>query len=196
MTLTSEQVHWIYGALLAAGAVLLILREYRYLESTWLDYVTPALLLLFGVEMLMDPLVHGAAVPTNYAKETAQHFALGLMWIGTAGAEILRLKRKGEGWPWRLPLAAALMMASGILALHAQHDSSAPMALLMAQHRVIAATLALASFASLVLPPAAGARPPSAFAVLILLLAVELLLYTEGRSIFGESLTVQSMDVH
>jgi hypothetical protein len=191
MDLTSEQVHWIYGAVLVSAAVLLIARESRRLEAGWLDYVTPTLLLLFGLELVVDPLVHGAASPTNYGRETAQHFALGLLLIASAGAEIVRVWRRGEGWPWRLPFAATLMLAAAAFAFHAQHDSSAPMILLTAQHRVIAATLALASLTFLFAPPG-SVRAPSAFSVLIVLLGLELLLYTEGNTVFGEQMIAHS----
>lgn len=63
------------------------------------------------------------------------------------------------------------------------------MLLLVAQHRVIAATLALASLTFLFAPPLAGGRAPSAFSILILLLGLELLLYTEGGSVFGEQMS-------
>jgi len=185
MALTSEQVHWIYGAVLVSAAVLLIARESRRVEANWLDYVTPALLLLFGLELLVDPLVHGTALPTNYSAETTQHFALGLLLIGSAAAEMVRLGRGGEGWRWRLPFAATLVIAAGIFAFHAQHGGTSPMTLLVAQHRVIAATLALASLTFLFAPPATG-RAPSAFSILIVLLGLELLLYTEGNTVFGE----------
>lgn len=185
MNLTSEQVHWIYGGALVAAAILLMLREYRRVQARWLDYVTPALLLLFGVELLLDPLVHGAAAPANYGPETAQHFTLGLLVIATGIVEIVRVRRNGQGLLWRLPFGATLMVAAGIFALHAQHDSNVPMILLIAQHRVIAATLAMASLAFLFAPPLAGKSAPSAFSALVLLLGLEFLLYTEGNFLIG-----------
>lgn len=193
MNLTSEQVHWIYGGVLVAAAVLLILREYGRIETPWLDYVTPILLLLFGVELALDPLVHGTALPTHYARETAQHLALGILLVVTGAAEIVRLRRKGSGWPWRLPLSAALMIAAGVFAFHAQHDSQAPMMLLMVQHRTIAATLVLASLAFFFAPPGERSRAPSAFSVLILLLGAQVLLYTEGNFLFGAPMPMQPM---
>lgn len=195
MNMTSEQVHWLFGAVLVGAAVLLMLRDSGRLHAGWLDYVTPGLLLLFGVELLVDPLVHGAAVPENYAAEAAQHFALGLLLIGSAVAEMVRLKRRSEGWLWRLPFAATLMIAAGVFALHAQHDSAVPMVLLMAQHRVIAATLATTSLVFLFASPRAGGPAPSAFAVLILLLGFELLLYTEGKTVFGERMSAPTMEM-
>lgn len=187
LDLTSEQVHWIFGAVLVGAAALLILRELGRLSTGWLDYVIPILLMLFGVELLVDPLVHGAAAPGNYSAETAQHFMLGLLLIASAGMEMLRLKRRAAGWLWRLPFGGTLMIAAGVFAFHAQHSSPAPMLLLMAQHRTIAATLALASLTFLLAPPREG-RAPAAFSALILLLGFELLLYTEGKTVFGEGM--------
>jgi uncharacterized membrane protein HdeD (DUF308 family) len=196
MNLTSEQVHWIYGGALTASALLLMLRESGRLKARWLDYVTPTLLLAFGVELLLDPLVHGSAAPADYAAETAQHFVLGLFLIATGAAEIVRLRRGGEGWKWRLPLAAALMIGAGIFAFHAQHDSNVPMILLQAQHRVIAATLALASLVFLLAPPGARGRAPSAFSALLLLLGLEFLLYTEGNFLVGMPMAAHEMPGH
>jgi hypothetical protein len=196
MNLTSQQVHWMFGAAIVAAALLLILREAEWLKGRWMDLATPAILLAFGVELLLDPLVHGSNAPANYAQETAQHFILGLLLIATGVAEIVRVRRGGEGWKWRLPLASALMVGAGIFAFHAQHDSNVPMILLQAQHRVIAATLALASLAFLLAPLGAGGRVPSAFSALLLLLGLEFLLYTEGEFLFGAPMPAHEMQGH
>lgn len=186
MNLTSEQVHWIFGALLLAVAAVLMLRDTDQLHGRWLDYLVPGLLTAFGLEMLFDPLVHGAAGPANYAVETAQHFVLGLLLLGAAAAEFIRTYRNGEGLLWRLPLAVALAVAAAAFWVHAQHDSDAPMILLVTQHRMIAATLAVASIAALVgFGDGRTSRQPPALAFLAILLALELLVYTEGGSLFG-----------
>ena len=193
MNLTSEQVHWMFGAVLASAALLLMLRENERIAGRWLDFVTPSLLLLFGIELLVDPLIHGANIPNNYGTETSQHWLFAILLLAAGAAEIARLRRRGAGWPWRLPLAATLVAGAAIFAFHAQHDSSAPMLVLIAQHRVIAATLALLSIAFVAAPPLERPRGPSPFSFLLLLLGIELLLYTEGRSVFGEALTAHGM---
>jgi hypothetical protein len=187
MGLTSEQVHWIFGAVLIAVAVLLILRDTGRIAGRWIDYLLPLLLAAFGLEMLLDPLVHGDAAPANYAAETAQHFGLGLLLIAASAAEFLRTRRGGSGRLWRLPLAAAMAIAAVIFWVHAQHDSAAPMILLMTQHRMIAATLAVAAVAALLVGPEqrGSGQPPPAISFLMLLLGVQLLIYTEGSSLFG-----------
>lgn len=184
MGLTSEQVHWILGAVLIGVTSLLILRDLGWLRGRWLDYLLPALLAAFGLEMLLDPLVHGDAAPANYGKETAQHLMVGLLLAAAAGAELLRTRRRGEGLLWRLPLAGALAIAAGVFFFHAQHDSNAQMILLMTQHRMIGATLAVAALAALI--EFTGGRRSSrspALAYLMLLLGAQLLIYTEGNSI-------------
>lgn len=196
MNFTSEQVHWLYGGALVLAAILLMLREYGRVEGRWLDFVTPALLLLFGLELLVDPLVHGTAAPANYGRETAQHYALGLLLIVTAVAELVRLRRRAEGWPWRLPLAAALLIGAGIFALHSQHGSDAPMILLIAEHRMIAATLAMMALSFLFAPPVFSIRRPSAFSALVLLLGLELLLYTEGNFLVGRPMATHAIGSH
>lgn len=186
MGLTSEQVHWIFGGVLIATTLVLILRDVGKIRARWVDYLVPALLAAFGLEMLLDPLVHGDAAPANYAAETAQHFMLGLLLIGASGAELFRTLRNGEGIAWRLPLAVALALAAAAFWLHAQHDSDAPMILLVTQHRMIAATLAVAAVAALIgFCDRRDSRQPPALAFLALLLGLQLLIYTEGGSLFG-----------
>ena len=186
MSLTSEQVHWIFGAVLIAATALLILRDVGRLQGRWLDYLLPGLLGAFGVEMLIDPIIHGDAAPANYAAETAQHFGLGILLIGAAVAELLRAYRQAEGFVWRLPLAGALVIAAVTFWVHAQHDSAAPMILLVTQHRMIAATLAVSAVAALFgVRGGPDTRQPPAIAFLMLLLGAQLLIYTEGRSLFG-----------
>lgn len=187
MNLTSEQVHWIFGAVLLVVSAVLIVRDIGTIQARWVDYLVPALLAAFGAEMLLDPLVHGAAAPANYGAETAQHFTLGLLLIGAAGAELLRTWRRGEGFLWRLPLAVAAAVAAIAFWVHAQHDSSAPMILLVTQHRMIAVTLAVSAVAALIGFPAGREKTqqPPALAFLMILFGLQLLVYTEGGSLFG-----------
>lgn len=187
MELTSEQVHWIFGGVLIAASLLLILRATGKVRWRSLDYLVPSLLALMGIELVLDPLVHGAAAPGGYAQETSQHLILGLLLIGTSMAELIRIRRGTEKLAWRLPLAAALLVAAGVFLFHAQHDSEVPMLFLMTQHRMIGATLAVMAFAVLVDrsdPLRTGARSLG-FALLTFLLGAELMIYTEGNSLFG-----------
>lgn len=184
MELTSEQVHWIFGGVLVAVSAIYLLRDWRGRDWPRLDYLLPGLLALFGIEMLLDPLVHGNAAPGNYAAETAQHFTLGLLLIATSAAELLRVARGWRGPAARLPLAAALVAAAATFLFHAQHDSAAPMILLVTQHRMIGATLAVAALAVFVSMRQAGrdVRYPPALSLLMLLLGAQLLIYTESAS--------------
>ena len=188
MGLTSEQVHWIVGGVLIAASALLILRAIGKIQWPSLDYLVPSLLALLGLQLALDPLIHGAAAPGGYAQETAQHLFLGLLLIATSLAELIRIRRGAEGLARRLPLAAALLIAAGMFLFHAQHDSDVPMLLLMTQHRMIGATLAV--MAAIVLldrsdPLRAGTRSLG-FALLTFLLGAELMIYTEGNSLFGD----------
>lgn len=186
MGLTSEQVHWIFGGLLIAVSAVLILRDTGRIKARWVDYLLPALLAAFGLEMLLDPLVHGDAAPANYEAETSQHFLLGLLLIGASVAEFIRTRRGGEGFAWRLPLASALAVAAVAFGMHAQHGSDAPMILLVTQHRMIAATLAVAALAALIdFSDRRETRRSPALAFLAILLGLQLLIYTEGGSLFG-----------
>ena len=188
MGLTSEQVHWIFGGVLVAASSMLLLREARRLDWPAVDYLLPVLLAVFGMELLLDPLVHGDAAPANYAAETAQHFTLGILLLATSAAELLRVARGWRGLAGRLPLAAALAAAAGAFLFHAQHDSEAPMILLMTQHRMIGATLGAAALAVLIgRSQSDDSGYPPALPFLMLLLGAQLLIYTEGGSLMAGS---------
>lgn len=188
MGLTSEQVHWIFGAALMLIGALLLCRACGRLNSRWLDFVIPAGLIAFGVEMALDPFVHGSAAPGGYAAESGQHLVLGAILILCAGVETVRVWKDRKSLMWRAPLIAGILTAAAVFAFHAQHSSAAPMLLLITQHRVISATLAAAAL-SLFLSPRGdpAARRPIAFPLLVLLLGAEFMLYTEGRTIFGNA---------
>ena len=60
------------------------------------------------------------------------------------------------------------------------------MILLVTQHRMIAVTLAVAAVAALIgFPERRETRQPPALAFLMILLGLQLLVYTEGGSLFG-----------
>lgn len=194
MELTSEQVHWGFGGVLIAASIPLILKAAGRIRWSALDYLVPSLLGLMGIELLLDPLVHGTAAPGGYAVESAQHFLLGALLIGTSLAELVRVKRGAEGVAWRLPLVGALLVAAGVFIFHAQHDSDVPMMLLMIQHRFIGATfavMALAVFIDAAKVPSGGGHA-LAFALLTLLLGIELVSYTEGNMLFGGKMEMPS----
>jgi len=187
MGLTSEQVHWIFGSVLVAAAALMLVAAWRKASWRGLDYVIPVLLMLMGAELILDPWVHGSAAPAGYASETRQHALLGGLLIATSLIELVRVRRGSATVVWRVPLAAALLIAAGLFFFHAQHDSNAPMALLMIQHRMIGATLGVMALAALLDGKSESAESPgrTALALLVMLLGLQLLIYTEGSAAMG-----------
>lgn len=91
---------------------------------------------------------------------------------------------------WRMPLVATILLTAGLFALHAQHDAPVPMILLVTQHRMISATLVVIALAVLLSPPEVTEHNPrpTAIPLLMLVLAAQFVLYTEGGSVFGEAL--------
>lgn len=186
MELTSEQVHWAFGAGLIAVSLVTLMRCYGLIKGRWPDFISPTALFLFGTALILDPWLHGSAAPANYAAETAQHLALGLLLVLTSALELYRVARRREYWLWRLPLALALVGAAFVFLVHAQHDSEASMLLLVTQHRFIGATLLVLALAVLIPPDARTTGAPSpAVPMLTFLLGLQLLIYTEGQSLFG-----------
>jgi hypothetical protein len=188
MSLTSEQVHWLFGLLLVVTAILLILRSLGFLNGRWPDYIIPLALAVFGIELAIDPLVHGEALPANYAGEMAQHFVISGVLLAASIAELLRVAKRGRTLWWRLPLAIALALTAGILWLHTQHDMGPPTLLLTTQHRMIGTTIAAAALAVLFTAVRDNAEDDDksiALPLLILALGVQLLAYTEASNLPG-----------
>ena len=185
MGLTSEQVHWIYGGALVGVALLMLLHVRGTITARWPEFMIGGLLLLFGAALVFDPFLHGAAAPANYAAETAQHLSLGLVLIVASALELYRAGKGHNGRLWRAPLAVALVFAGLTFLIHAQHDSAAPMVLLVTQHRIIAATLLVLAASTLLAPLAPARRQGTGAPLITLLLGLELMIYSEGRSLFG-----------
>lgn len=179
MSLTSEQVHWVYGAVLIAAAAPLILAAQGKLGGRWLDFIPFAALAAAGLELAVDPLVHGAALPEAYGAEMGQHYALSAALLVGAGLEFWRVRGAKTAWLWRTPVAATLALGAALFAFHAQHGDPAGALLLTTQHRMFAAVLGAAAFAFLVQDASKTARP-LAFPLLILVLGLQLLAYREG----------------
>lgn len=183
--MTSEQVHWLYGALLAAFSVPMLLHARGVITSRWPEFTIGAALLLFGLGLIFDPFLHGAAGPGDYAAETAQHLTLGIVLLLGSGFELFRAATRRQTFLWRAPLVLALLAASLTFLVHAQHEAGVSMLLLVTQHRFIAATL-LVLAAAVLLEPVGDARTRGiALPLLTLVLGLELLVYTEGDSLFG-----------
>lgn len=185
MGLTSEQVHWLYGAALGVFAVLMLLHAKGTVTRRWPEFLIGGALLVFGIGLIVDPYLHGAAAPGNYAEETAQHLTLGLVLVLGSAFELYRAARGYETRAWRLPIVLALLAAAATFILHAQHDANVSMLLLVTQHRFIAATLFVLAFAVLLAPVGNARAQGVAAPLLTLLLGLELLLYTEGDSWLG-----------
>lgn len=185
MGMTSEQVHWLYGALLAAFSVPMLLHARGIITSRWPEFTIGAALLLFGLGLIFDPFLHGAAGPGDYAAETAQHLTLGIVLLLGSGFELFRAATRRQAFLWRAPLVLALLAASLTFLVHAQHEAAVSMLLLVTQHRFIAATLLVLAAAVLLAPVGDARMRGIALPLLTLLLGLELLVYTEGDSLFG-----------
>lgn len=185
MGMSSEQVHWLYGALLAAFSVPMLLQAGGLVKARWPEYTIGAGLLLFGLGLIFDPFLHGAAAPGDYAAETAQHLTLGIVLVLGSGFELFRAATGRQTILWRMPLVLALLAASLTFLVHAQHEAGVSMLLLVTQHRFIAATLLVLAAAVLLAPIGNAFARGLAVPLLTLLLGLELLVYTEGDSPFG-----------
>lgn len=142
-------------------------------------------MLVFGLALIFDPLLHGTGAPRDYAAETAQHLGLGLLLVTGSGAEFYRMARRRRGLVWRLPICLILLAASAAFFTHAKHGAEVPMLVLVTQHRFIAATLLVMAIGGLLSSDKREGASSPAPGLLTSLLGLELLLYTEGRSLIG-----------
>lgn len=187
MDLTSEQVHWLYGAALSAFGLLLVLHVQGRIGGRWPEFAYGGALLVAGAELVADRWLHGtgSSSPAGAGSESAQHLALGIGLVLCAAGEIGRAATRRTGRPWRAPLAVALAAAGLTFLLHAQHAAAVPMLMLVVQHRFIAATLFVLA-AGVLLAPAGSVRQQGlAVPLLALLLGLQFLAYSEGNSPFG-----------
>lgn len=184
MNLTSEQVHWIYGALISVVSMGLIVAEASQVPQKHSRPFLIGTILFLAFGFLIDPLLHGNLLPRNYFQEMRQHNALGLLLLGLGTIEFLRFKHVLHHTIWGAFLPLALLVAGLIFFFHAQHDSQVPMLLLMTQHRIYGVTLFIAGVTQFVAYRSKKNTHPSPFAVAwvvcLLILGLELLLYTEG----------------
>lgn len=185
MGLTSEQVHWIGGVVLAAGALLVILREAGVLRADVLRYLVGAGLTLVGAAMLLDRFLHGEAAPQDYEAETAQHLIQGGVVLAVGIVELLRAADRLKRRAWALAFPAGVAAVAVMFLLHAQHAAAGPAELLIVQHRLFGATLLVGAVSGALV--VIGHERTQAFrmagAVVALIAALQLLLYSEGGSL-------------
>lgn len=189
MQLSSEQIHWIDGALVVLFSVALIALEMRRHSFNWTKFFVPAGLLILAAGLIFDPLFHGSAVTESFEREIGQHFWLGLILTPAAAIETGLAFGLLRGKFWRMILPLALTLVGAGFFFHAQHQADASAMLLMTQHRIMGATLALAGATKAVNEFVTDENKEFklVWLFLLLLFGIELLLYTEGNSIFGQS---------
>jgi ketosteroid isomerase-like protein/uncharacterized membrane protein HdeD (DUF308 family) len=187
MQLTSEEVHWLIGGAIVVASGVALLHESGMSKQGWLRFAIPLLLIVAALMLAFDPLLHGTAAPQNYAQETGQHLLMGIAFLFVAAVETLRALGRLAARGWGLVLPAGLVFAGIMFLRHAQHDTDVPMIVLMAQHRVHGATLLLAGLILAAAEFAVSRRQllRTAALSLALLFGVQMLLYTEGRFLFG-----------
>lgn len=185
MNLTSEQVHWVFGAVLFVVPIPLILDELGVLDGRWPSFIVPIALFAIGLALILDPLIHGRAAPAEYSHETGQHLVLGAMALAMGGVEAARALGGLESSVWALVLPLGLVIAGLLFFFHAQHQADVPVLLLAVQHRTIGVILTVAGVTKAVAEMSHAPALRAGWLLLVLVLGLQLLLYTEGRSLLG-----------
>lgn len=183
--MTSEQVHWILGAVVTGAALLLLLlllRAAGLVRAAWLDYVLPVALLLLALETFIDPILHGGETPAHGKAETAQHRTMGLVAAAAGGIELLRMRGRVKARVWALALPFGVLAVGVFFLVHGEHGPGPPDMLVLVQHRIMGTTLLVAALARSVATLRSAAAPgfEIAWLVAVLLFGLELLLYREG----------------
>ena len=177
MNLDPILVHQIFGVLIAAFAVVMLLREIGSLGGRWAEYLPAAALLFVGALLFADPwLFHGG----DFGVEGHQHTLQGLLAVVAGAVEGYRVQRKSEHFLVLLVIPAVLAVLGIGFLRHHQHPTG-DMLLQTVQHRIMGATLLLAAVVKL----AANFRwrngqwARAGWLLILLTFALQLLLYLE-----------------
>lgn len=184
MNLTSEHVHWIFGAFLTIVPIVLLLHHGGAIRARWPGFIIPVTFLLLSIEIVLEPLVHGNAAPAGYARESAQHMMIAVLAFAIAMIEMGRTFGRLQEKVWAMALPLVLVVIGLLFFFHAQHQADVPMLLLMTQHRIMGVTLIVAGIAKAAGEFTLKSELRIGWLLLILLFGLELLLYTEGRTLF------------
>ena len=184
MGLTSEQVHHLGGAAFTLVASLLLLWHLRFLRASWVPFVMPGLLVLYGIESFADRWIHGSQLPSSYEAEGLQHLIQGgvVVVAGTVEALILLGKLHHPGWRAAVPLALGIVGV--VFLVHAQHDVNVDPLVLAVQHRMFAVTLFVSGAAKALAETRREATRwlNAGWLLPMLVFGLELLMYSEGTN--------------
>lgn len=177
MNLDPILVHQIFGALIAAFALVMLLHEIDVVRGRWADYFPASALLIGGGLLFLDPwLFHGG----NFGAEGHQHTWQGLFAAVAGVLEAYRARSRPEHILLRLVIPAVLTgLGIGFL-WHEQHETG-DMLLQTIQHRIMGATLL---FAALVKFAASlrwrdGQWSRAGWTLILIAFSLQLLLYVE-----------------
>jgi hypothetical protein len=177
MELDPVVVHRIFGALIAAFAIVIVLHEIDVVRGGWAAYLPAAALLAGGGLLFLDPwLVHGG----DFGAEGNQHAWQGLAAVAAGVLEFYRVHRRSGVLPLQLVIPAVLAGLGAGFLWHEQHETG-DMLLQTAQHRVMGATLLLAAAVRLAasLRWREGQWSRAGWALVVLGFSLQLLLYVE-----------------
>lgn len=183
MNLDPVLVHQIFGALIAVFAVLTLLRDIEVLQGRWADYLSGGALLFIGGLLFLDPwLFHGG----DFGAEGHQHTTQGLFAAVLGALETYRVYKR-SGYPLFKLIVPAVLVVLGVGFLwHEQHQTG-DMLLQTVQHRIMGATLLLAAFIKVAanFQWRGGQWARGGWALILLVFALQLLLYTEVGGMHG-----------
>lgn len=178
MNLHPVLVHHIFGALIGAFALALLLHEIDVLRGRWGDYLPASALLIGGGMLFFDPwLFHGG----DFGAEGHQHVWQGLFAAVAGALEGYRVRRHPDHMLLRLVIPIVLAgLGIGFL-WHEQHHSS-DMLLQTVQHRIMGVTLLIAALVKLAASMRwrEGQWSRAGWALMLAAFAVQLLLYVEA----------------
>lgn len=177
MELDPVVVHRIFGALIAAFAIVIVLHEIDVVRGRWAAYLPAAGLLAGGGLLFLDPwLFHGG----DFGAEGNQHTWQGLAAVAAGVLEVYRVRR-GSGFLLQQVAVPAVLAGLGAgFVWHVQHEAG-DMLLQTVQHRIMGATLLLAAAVKLAanLRWREGQWSRAGWALVLLGFALQLLLYVE-----------------
>ena len=192
--ITSETMHHLYGGAILGLSTTLLVEDVGAFDAPSLRYAVPGLVMTAGGLLAIDPLLHGAALPENYAAETRQHLLLGGMLFAVGTIDLAHEADWLGHWSWGLALPAGMLAASASFFFHAQHGDPGQHELMQTQHRLLGATIAVAAVTKglSAVPASDDSDEPrwpelrTAWIVAAGLAGIQLLLYSEGGGASAE----------
>lgn len=177
----SNLAHIIEGALIAIVGLLTLLGNLGVF--TWVSLAWPILVLISGIVLLfllypLHPMSEWGLIWRD--AQQRQHTIIAIAIAIAGGADLLSSASPALDYAW----PAAIILTGGLFLFHAQHGTSEAAARAVRQHRALGITLILAGLLNFIVILSEARLAAILWPVVLLIAAVQLLLYREPEGAY------------